>query len=204
MSTEPIQSQATTLFLTVEKDRVPVFFPLLGTGFTLKIKVGCSVRELLCDQLGLSADYLENRLQTIFLDGKTVDDVKVAVVQEGATLALSAAMPGLAGATLRRGGAYAAMRHQITHQKKLEKEMVKEGTIQVKLFNLVTRDIGPMFLEQGIWISGDRLHNFFQKAPAHFWTGCSAAEIDGIYREVDKLSHVDWEHQEVFLKLTIK
>ena len=78
----------TTLYLTVNENRVPYFFPLLAKGFTIKTKVGCSVQELLCRHLGLSADYLEHRLQTIFLDGKAVDDVKDAVAVQGATLAL--------------------------------------------------------------------------------------------------------------------
>ena len=116
MSSNP-NKNTTTLNITVEEDQVSAFFPLLALGFTVKTKVGVSVQELLCRQLGLSADYIDNRLQTIFLDGKAVDNVKTAVIRQGSTLALSAAMPGLAGATLRRGGAYASMRHKITHEK---------------------------------------------------------------------------------------
>lgn len=193
----------TTLNITVEEDRVSAFFPLLALGFTVKTKVGVSVQELLCRQLGLSTDYLDNRLQTIFLDGKAVDNVRTAVVRQGSTLALSAAMPGLAGATLRRGGAYASMRHKITHKKNAENEIVKDGSIVLKLFNLVARDIGPMFLIQGIWVSGKNLQGFFRKAPGHFWAGCRAAEIDGMHSEVEKLAHIDWKQKQVLLKLEI-
>ena len=204
MSSEPNQNRTVTLCLTVEKDRVPAFLPLLSKGFILKTKVGCSVQELLCVQLGLSGDYLEHRLQTIFLDGKAVDNVRAALVGQNSTLALSAAMPGLAGASLRRGGVYASMRHQITHDKSVKKEIVTDGTILLKLFNLVARDIGPMFLIQGIWISGKNLQDFFRKVPDHFWAGCRAAEIDGMHKEVDQLAHIDWMQQQVFLKLKVK
>lgn len=202
MSSNP-NKNSTTLNITVEEDQVSAFFPLLALGFTVKTKVGVSVQELLCRQLGLSADYLDNRLQTIFLEGKAVDNVKTAVIRQGSTLALSAAMPGLAGATLRRGGAYASMRQKITHIKNAKNEIVKDGSIALKLFNLVARDIGPMFLIQGIWISGKNLQDFFRKAPDHFWAGCRAAEIDGMHSEVEKLAHIDWKKKQVLLKLEI-
>lgn len=202
MSSNP-NKNTTTLNITVEEDQVSAFFPLLALGFTVKSKVRVSVQELLCRQLGLSADYLDNRLQTIFLDGKAVDNVKTAVIRQDSALALSAAMPGLAGVTLRRGGAYATMRQKITHKKNAKNEIVKDGSIVLKLFNLVARDIGPMFLIQGIWISGKNLQDFFRKAPGHFWAGCRAAEIDGMHSEVEKLAHIDWKQKQVFLKLEI-
>ncbi|UCD31616.1 MAG: hypothetical protein JSW04_10735 [Desulfobacterales bacterium] len=193
-----------TLHLTVNKDRVPYFFPLLTKGFTVKTKVGCSVQDLLCRHLGLSADYMEHRLQTIFLDGKAVDDVKDAVAVQGATLALSAAMPGLAGATLRRCGTYAAMRHQITHTGHSKNPMVKDGTIVLKLFNLVAKDIGFLFLAQGVQVSGNDLQRLFQKAPKHLWEGCYSVQINGKDRNVSDLSHFEWKRQQVFFKLIIR
>lgn len=191
----------TTLHLTVEKDNVQVFFPILAKGFVVKTKVGCSVQELICRHLGLDTDYLEHRIETIFLDGKAVDNVEDAVVGQDATLALSAAMPGLAGATLRRGGAYASMRHQITHQDCPKNPMVTDGKIVLKLFNLVAKDIGSRFLTQGIWVNGKDLMRFFRKAPKHFWEGCRAVQIDGIDGSVEKLFHIEWEDRLVFLKL---
>jgi hypothetical protein len=204
MSSNLKKSNKTTLYLTVVEDCVPVFFPLLAKGFDVKTKIGCSVQELLCRHLGLSEDYLEQRLQTIFLDGKAVDDVKTAVVLQNSTLALSAAMPGLAGITMRRGGVYASMRHQITHKRNTTDEVIKNGTVVLKLFNLVARDIGSRFLTQGIWITGENLQNFFRKAPGHFWDGCLYAEIEGVEQEVNTLAHVDWKRQQVYFKLSVK
>ena len=194
----------TTLHLTVEEDRVPAFFPLLAKGFTIQTQIGCSVQELITRHLGLSIDYMDNRLQTIFLDGKAVDNVIDAVIRQGSTLALSAAMPGLAGATLRRGGAYASMRRQITHKGQSKNQLVKDGTITLKLFNRVAGDLGPMFLTQGIWITGKGLQVFFRKAPEYLWAGCRTAEIDGMDCEVDKLVHIEWKQPQVFFKLTVE
>ena len=196
--------QKAILCLTVKEELIPAFYVLLSQGFTVKVRVGCTMRELLQQQLGLSADYIEQRLQTIFLDGKAVDNIDTAVVRHGSTLALSAAMPGLAGATLRRGGAYAAMRSQISHGKSTLSKHIKEGELVLKLFNLVALELGPWFLKQGIRIRGKHIENFFMKVPDYFWIGCRAAEIDGKPRKVEKIGGMEWRHRQVFLKLEVK
>jgi hypothetical protein len=200
MKSQSNNNTATKISLTVKPDRMSLFSSLLGQGFTLKILTGISVRDLLCRQIGVSDDYLDQRIQTIFLEGKVVDNVDTAVIHQGSTLALSAAMPGLAGAVLRRGGAYAAMRSQISHKNNTVDESSEIGTVMLKLFNLVALELGPMFLKQGIWIDGKNLENFFQRVPDFFWDGCLTAEIDGISQQVRKISLMEWK-QKVFLKL---
>ncbi|NQT70389.1 MAG: hypothetical protein HQ552_12500 [Desulfobacteraceae bacterium] len=187
------------LGLTVEEELIPKFYALLSQGFTAKVRVGCTIRELLHRQLGLNADYIEQRLQTIFLDGKAVDNIDTAVVKSGATLALSAALPGLAGATLRRGGAYASMRSQISHGKTLLPEHITEGELVLKFFNLVARELGPMFLEKGVWIKGKNLQGFLQKALDSFRAGCRAAELNGQPLDIDSLANIEWDQQEIFV-----
>lgn len=191
----------TKINLTVKPDRMSLFSPLLGQGFTLKVRTGISVRDLLCRQIDVSDNYLDQRIQTIFLDGKVVDNVDTAVIRQGSTLALSAAMPGLAGATLRRGGAYAAMRSQISHKYDMADDPPENGIVMLKLFNLVALELGPMFLKQGIWINGKNLESFFQKVPDFFWDGCLAVEIDGTSHDVGKISLMEWTQEQVFLKL---
>lgn len=201
MPSDPNKNQIAILRLIVEEDRFAAFLPLLAQGFTIKAKTGCSIKGLLCTQIGLKADYLEHRVQTIFLNGKAVDNINSAVVSHNSTLALSAAMPGLAGATLRRGGVYAAMRHQITHTKNAADEIIADGTVVLKLFNLVAADIGPMFLKQGICIDAKHLKNFFRKAAKHVWSGCRTAEIDGKPVKVEMLAHIDLQQQQIFFQL---
>ncbi|MFC1829491.1 hypothetical protein ACFL0O_07770 [Thermodesulfobacteriota bacterium] len=204
MLSDANQTRTTTLCLIVEKDRVPAFFSILAQGFVINTKVGCSVRELLCVHMGLGEDYLEQRLQTIFLDGKAVDNTETAMVHQGSTLALSAAMPGLAGATLRRGSAYSAMRDQITHKKSTKNEgIIKDGTIRLKLFNLVAQEIGQLFLTQGIQIDGRHLINMFRRASNQFWSGCRIIEMNGRPIDAEKLMNMDWKPLQVFLKLDI-
>ncbi|MFH1489147.1 MAG: hypothetical protein ABII06_09595 [Pseudomonadota bacterium] len=166
------------LRLTVDADLIPGFFEFLQKGVTVKAPVGCSVKAFLCDQLGLSPDYVEKRVQTCFLDGKAVDDMNTAMIKTGATLSLSGALPGLLGATLRKGSFYASMRTQISHQDGECETGSGEGEILLKLFNLVTREIGPELLRQGVRVQGRDLEDFFKRQGNFFWSRCKAISID--------------------------
>lgn len=119
-------------------------------GFKIKTTVNCSIRRLLCDHLGISPAYLEERIKTIFLDGKPVDDLDTAIVKNGSTLALSAAMPGLVGATMRRGGVLASFRNTITHEKESQTSDEEKGTVCIKLFNMLINELMPHFLHLGV------------------------------------------------------
>jgi hypothetical protein len=130
------------------------FRGLLADGFEVEAETGVSLSDLLQRQFSLDPAYVAGRLSTIFLDGHPVDDLEGTIVRDGATLALSAAMPGLVGATLRRGGALAPMRAAISHR---EAPGAARGTgrVRVKLFNLVLDDLGAFFLERGIIVPAD-------------------------------------------------
>ena len=169
----------------------------------VKAQVGCSIKAFLCQQLGLSPEYVDKTIQTIFLDGRPVDDIDSAMVEDGSTLALSAAMPGLAGATLRKGGYYAPMRSQISYREVTTSRPLQEGMILVKLFNLVLRDVGPTLLKQGIWIKGEDLSDFLGRQPDDFWSGCQRAQVDGKDLNVAELLEMKWNDQEIFLQLRV-
>jgi hypothetical protein len=144
------------LTLSVPAERISSFFPLLQKGVELKVSLGHPIRALLHDELGLSDGYIETRIQTVFLDGKPVDNIDAALLRDGATLALAPAMPGLMGAMLRRGGYYAAMRSGITHRGDAAPPGIVEGSITVKLFGMALRELGPQLLARGVGVdAGD-------------------------------------------------
>jgi hypothetical protein len=157
----------------------------------------------LCRQIGISEDYLEKKIQTIFLDGKAIDDVEAPVVLDGSILSLSAAMPGLAGATLRRGGHLAAMRAQISHNQKEITAKDQRGMVTLKLFNLTTRDIGPFFLAQGIWISGTDFENVLSSYGKDLQIGCRRAKLNNKKIAAQKLFGMDWKNKVVFLQVKV-
>ncbi len=130
---------------------VAAFFLLLQQGVRIRRRVGCSVDVFLRREIGASAETI-GRIQSIMLDGKPVDDIGAAVVHDGSTLALSAAMPGLVGATLRRGGAYASFRSGITYHERSGACDAGEGWVTVKIFNLLMGEIGPALLRTGVLV----------------------------------------------------
>jgi hypothetical protein len=173
-----LQHQPSRLSLVVESRWLPQFYYLLQLGFGLRVQVGGSVQELLSQQLGLDLEYVAGRISTVFLDGRPVDNLEAAVIREGATVALSAAMPGLVGATLRRGGYYAVLRSSITHVADTGSASQKLGIITVKLFNLLQNELGPVFLQRGILVQSSELLDFFARQTADFWRACLRLNLD--------------------------
>lgn len=147
------------------QDALPAFRPVFQQGVGITIQTGTSLEDLLCGQWRIDRDYVMNRISTLFLDGKPVDDLPASIVQDGATLALSGAMPGLIGATMRRGGVLASFRSGITYHATSDAHMRSKGRITLKLFNLLIDELGPGFLARGIWIPRQCLAEIFPDHP---------------------------------------
>jgi hypothetical protein len=192
---------AVSLSLAVKDEMVPIFFQLLGHGFSVTVQTGCSVKELLCRQFGIPEDYLAERIQTIFVNAKVVDDVSTATVNVGSTLALSGAMPGLVGAMLRSGGFYASMRSQISYDQNKPSSGTKAGKITLKLLNLVVKELGPAFLKEGIRFNGQKLQEFIRHHLEELKSGDTATELDGEPVEINNLLELDWDDKTVFLQV---
>ena len=192
------------LFLPLEGEKIPYLFQLLQRGFMVRVQVGGSVRALLSQQLNISPEFLEGRIKTIFLDGKPVDDIDSTIIKEGSTVALSAALPGLAGATLRRGGAFASLRSQITHPVHETAAAQREGFIVLKLFNLLMDELGPALLHHGVFIKKEVLKEFLKNLPKDFWAGCQDPQVDGEEVELDKLLRMNWPEDEDPLRIRVQ
>jgi hypothetical protein len=192
---------ALTLSIVVKDEMVPFFFQLLGHGFSMNVQTGCSVKDLLCRQFGISEDYLDERIKTIFLNAKVVDDVSTANVTEGCTLALSGAMPGLVGAILRSGGFYASMRSQISFDQNKPSSLPRAGKITLKLLNLVVKELGPAFLEKGIWFNGGKLQDFIKHHIEELKAGGAANELNGEPVGINSLLELDWNDKTVFFQV---
>ena len=187
--------------LAVAADRFPMFFGLLRSGFSVDLTVGCSLEHMLCDQLEIAPDYLRDRAQTVFLNSSPVDDLASASVPDEAVISLSAAMPGLNGAVMRRGGPLSEMRRSISHAPDQVCRQSSPGRITLKLFNLVAKELGPQFLIRGVVVSSKALGELFRQQPRSFWQSVKSAAIDGTPCEVDQLILHEWPEQEVLLKL---
>lgn len=137
--------------LVVDPADLPLLLPLLQQGVQIEVENDRSLKDLLCRQWGLERDYVLGRISTLFLNGRPVDDIDQARITDGARLALSCAMPGLIGATMRRGGVLASFRNGISHKENRKPASRKRrALITVKLFNMLTRELGPILLARGI------------------------------------------------------
>ncbi|HSV97125.1 MAG TPA: hypothetical protein VLM75_09345 [Spirochaetota bacterium] len=143
--------------ISIDTNELSRFHPLFQEGVAVETDTGISVREFLCASLGIDERYVEERISTIFLNGKPVDDLDMSIIGDGSVLALSAAMPGLVGATMRRGGYYAAMRTTITHRADENRPALHRGRIRLKLFNMILDEIGPSLLQAGVVVRADSL-----------------------------------------------
>jgi hypothetical protein len=169
----------TNLSLVAEPKLFDKFLQLLQKGVKVKARVGSTVLSFLCDDLGLSPEYVDKRIQTLFLNGKAIDNPDTALLKEDSTLALSAAMPGLLGATLRKGSYYAKMRSEISYQEQSTGVTVHEAFVVLKLFNLLPAEVGPAVLSRGIWLKGEELNQFLKGLPDDVLGMCSEAKADG-------------------------
>lgn len=157
-----------TLRMSLPLTELSAFFPLLQKGIWLPAQIGCSVMSLLTGQFGIEKSYVVERITTLFLDGRPVDDPKKSNIKDGSTVALSSAMPGLVGATMRRGGHLAAMRGAISYQG-LQDDISGTGRVKIKLFNMVMAELGEIFLAHGIWLSNGELLSYLHEQEDSFW-----------------------------------
>jgi hypothetical protein len=176
---DPVQIQ-----LAVSRGKLWRFFTLLRRGFVLFTPLPCHLEILLCERLEIPQDYVIHRIQTVFVNGRAVDDVSTARVADGAVVALSAAMPGLVGATLRRGGRLTRLRSAISHRclDSIPQD-VAPGLVTIKLFNLVCDELGPVLLARGVDLPPGDLDDFLADHWDEIAAECRSVRVDGAFRE---------------------
>jgi hypothetical protein len=165
------------LAFLVDEPLISRFFLLLQQGVRIRRRVGCSVDAFLREELGAGAATIE-KIQSIMLNGKPVDDIGTALIHDGSALALSAAMPGLVGATLRRGGAYSSFRSAITYHESAVSCAPGEGWVGIKIFNLLMAEMGPDLLRTGVLLKSSDLLDFLMERAKELQQGCNAT-LDG-------------------------
>lgn len=140
----------------ISRDELPLLRDLFQVGVEMDIGRGASLAEALTRDMGLAPEAVE-RIQTIFLNSSPVDDLERTVLQNGDVLALSAAMPGLMGAVMRRGGFYARLRESISAKARDCAEGEGPCRVRVKVFNLLLDELTPSLLARGVLVEAGRL-----------------------------------------------
>ena len=178
MITEHSSGYYPQLAFVVDEPLIARFFLLLQQGVRIRRRVGCSVDAFLREEIGAGPATIE-KIQSIMLEGKPIDDIGTALIHNGSVLALSAAMPGLVGATLRRGGAYSSFRSAITYHETGQTRDPAEGWVNIKLFNLLMAELGPGLLRQGVLVNTADLTDLLAERDPDFGPGCKSVTLDG-------------------------
>lgn len=200
MESAPPDRPAPHLAFDVPAPLVARFFLLLQQGVTIRRRVGCGVEAFLREEIGAGPETI-GRIQSIMLDGRPVDDIRTAVVTDGSTLALSAALPGLVGATLRRGGAYSSLRSGITYHTR-GSAAAGTGWVTVKLFNLIMGELGPGLLREGVLVRTADLRHVLEALAPDFWQGAGIT-CDGTAVGRDLLLHGGWPGESDRVRLSV-
>ncbi len=170
----------------------------------MKARIGVSLQDFLSDHLGLSPEYVRDRVKTIFLDGKSIDDLDGTMIRDGSMLALSAAMPGLAGAVLRRGSFFAGLRSRVEEQSQGPSEKREEGFVHLKLFNLLLPEIGLLLLRKGIFTSKDEFREFWGHFSDEHRQGWEKARVNGKECEIQSLEYLFREDPSPWIRLEVQ
>jgi len=158
---------------------------------------------MLSQMCGIDPGRVRDRIQTLFLNGKPVDDLETVFVQDGDCLALSAAMPGLVGATMRSGGVLASFRNAISHRQAETQSNPHGGVLSIKLFNLLIKEIGPQFLQQGVLVVPDDLRNLLAALLKDDWRNFKTAELNAQVINMDALAQMGWLVGPGFVRLEV-
>ena len=195
-----------SLRVVVPVEELSDFFLLLQQGVWLQAQTGCSIASLLTEQFGIKENYIVERVTTLFLDCMPIDDLKTTYVKDGSTLALSSAMPGLVGTTMRRGSHLAAMRGDISYQSR-QQVASGAGRVRIKLFNMVMTELGAIFLAHGICLTYGELDTLLSEMNDSFWQSINDAFVDDL--QIDPASLLNrvrsaLPHEEILLKVEFK
>ena len=187
------------LELHVDPEDIPLYTTVFQGGVLVKARAGIALGAFLHALPGFHHDYIVNEIQTIFLNGTAIDDLETPLEDDGPVLALSAAMPGLAGAILRKNSFHAALRTKVT--KRQDHQHRGDITITLKLFNSIARDCGPALLAAGIRLDTAVLRVFRATHPT------LAANLSRIIRDdrpITAATLSTWLEQEKTIALIVR
>jgi len=137
---------------------------MLQSGFHLDGVEGSTIASLLVSVPGFTETYIEEEIHTIFYNGDAIDDMDTRLSGPSATVALAGAMPGLAGAIVRKGSPWGALRK--TPEIGGADRTGGHVNVLVKLFNTIAVDRGPELLTTGTRINAHDLHHFLALRPS--------------------------------------
>ncbi len=171
----PIQN----LRIKLKPGRESRLLAIFQMGVYLKTRAGLPLARVL-EEAGFPRKYLEENVQTVFLDGSAIDDLDCAIVEVGSVIALSAAMPGLAGAILRKGSPISALRSKTSPKMDTHSASDTMYALRLKLFNTIANEMGPGLLHRGILVKRQDWQDFLSNRRKLLEDAVLEAELDAV------------------------
>jgi hypothetical protein len=187
--------------LKVVSDALPGFTTLLQSGIYVDVEQGTSIDALLFGLPGFSEEYVKTNVQTIFLNGLPADNLQQQLFGKEAVIAISAAMPGLAGAIFRKDGVHASLRTTTAGMLSSQDAPEAPITIRLKLFNMIAMDRGEQLFRDSCVISAKSLDQFLNYRPP-LLAAIQNIMVDGSVFDTEKLQ--DLLQTESMIALTIR
>lgn len=175
------------LVLHVGANSISRYTILFQSGVDIETTGDCSIGDFLDRLPGFTRQFITESVQTIFLNGSAMDNLETPLVGEKPVLALSAAMPGLAGAIFRRNSIHAALRSKGSFAQGGSDRPAKK-TVKLKLFNMIATEKGEALLAAGVSFTGSALADFFLEHRTLF-DSITQAELNGQPVEPEDLVH---------------
>lgn len=139
------------------------FATLLQSGVYLETVTGKPILDVLKTLPGFTDEYIDEEIQTIFINGTAIDDVHAPLTEDQTIIALSASMPGLSGAIFRKNSIHSPLR---SVQQEMDADFKEDRiTVKVKMFNSIARDQAKMVFEQGATLLTRSLLDYIQTRP---------------------------------------
>lgn len=158
-----IENPLPPLSFSCEESDLVRLSTVLQSGFVVTGHEGDTIYSFLMTLPGFTEDYIANQIQTVFFNGDALDDLEIQLAGKTATIALGSAMPGLAGAIMKKGSICGALR-----KPRAVLGVERSGqpvAVRVKLFNTVARELGPRLLSAGLVIDCKDLVLFLELRP---------------------------------------
>ncbi len=124
--------------------------------------------ELFASLPGFSTKYIGDRIETIFQNGLPVDDIETGIDGPAPVIAISGAMPGLAGAIFRKNSFHAALRTSDSNALPDKLERSEGVLIRLKFFNVIASEKGGTILNSGCFMKSDSVLKFINYRPRLF------------------------------------
>lgn len=136
------------------------FATILQAGIIIPIHAETTFADLILSIPGFTQKYIEETVQTIFVNAVPIDNIHQCIIP-GSVIALSAAMPGLAGAIFRREGMHGSLRSRRDVQFDQKKD--NKNFVTVKIFNSIALDRAEDIFGAGILLNIKSVCDFFTR-----------------------------------------